>query len=70
MVEKLSLSLLLGFIIEFTAVVWWASALSEKVEAHEEALNKQEMMLEKVNELQVTVARIHAQLELVLDDKK
>jgi len=64
--EKLSLSLLLGFTLEFAAVIWWASALSEKVEAHEEALNKQEVMLEKVNQLQVDVARVHAQLEILV----
>jgi hypothetical protein len=67
--EKLSLSLLLGFIFEFAAVIWWASALSEKVEAHEEALNKQEVMLEKVNQLQVDVARMNAQVELLVKRK-
>jgi hypothetical protein len=67
--EKLSLSLLLGFTMEFAAVVWWASALSEKVEAHEEALNKQEVMLEKVNQLQVDVARMNAQVELLVKRK-
>lgn len=68
--EKLSLSLLLGFSVEFAAVIWWASALSEKVEAHDEALDKQEVMLEKVNQLQVDVARVNAQLELLLESKK
>jgi hypothetical protein len=67
--EKLSLSLLLGFTMEFAAVIWWASALSEKVEAHEEALNKQEVMLEKVNQLQVDVARMNAQVELLVKRK-
>lgn len=67
--EKLSLSLLLGFIFEFAAVIWWASALSEKVEAHDEALNKQEIMLEKVNQLQVDVARMNAQVELLVKRK-
>lgn len=67
--EKLSLSLLLGFIFEFAAVIWWASALSEKVEAHDEALNKQEIMLEKVNQLQVDVARMTAQVELLVKRK-
>lgn len=67
--EKLSLSLLLGFTLEFAAVIWWASALSEKVEAHDEALNKQEVMLEKVNQLQVDVARMNAQVELLVKRK-
>lgn len=67
--EKLSLSLLLGFTMEFAAVIWWASALSEKVEAHDEALNKQEVMLEKVNQLQVDVARMNAQVELLVKRK-
>lgn len=61
--QKLSLSLIAGFLIEFAAVVWWAGALSEKVAAHDEALNKQDIMLEKITQLQVDVARISAQLE-------
>jgi len=55
--------------MEFAAVIWWASALSEKVEAHDEALNKQEVMLEKVNQLQVDVARMNAQVELLVKRK-
>lgn len=66
--EKLSLSLLLGFTLEFAAVIWWASALSERVEAHEEDLSKQDVLMEKVNQLQVDVARIHAQLEILVKE--
>lgn len=61
--ERISLSLLLGFTLEFAAVIWWASALSEKVQAHDEALDKQEVLLEKVNQIQVELARMNAVLD-------
>lgn len=57
------LALALAFLLQFSAIVWWASALTEKVEANTKEIEELKTLQKEMSELRTELALTRQAIE-------
>lgn len=56
-------ALALAFLLQFSAIVWWASALTEKVEANTKEIEELKTLQKEMSELRTELALTRQAIE-------